>query len=165
MAFIDRMAKISAALGRWLRWVAGAGLMAMLCLTVADVIGIKVFKSPVPGAVELVGFMGVVVVAFALTYTEVKHGNIQVEFFVTRMPRRWRAGAAAFVYLLSLVLFALLAWQSYGYARVLQTTGEVSMTQNIPFYPFVYALGFCCIPLCFVLFVEFLRQAVEVARK
>ena len=126
MAFIERLTKISGMVSRGLRWVAGAGLMAMLLLTVADVIGIKLFKTPVPGAIELVGFMGVVVVAFTLAYTEFRHGNIQVEFFVSRLPRRGRAAVSSFVYLLSIVLFAMLAWQSYRYARVLQTTGEVS---------------------------------------
>ena len=66
MAFIERLTQISGAVSRGLRWVAGAGLMAMLLLTVADVIGIKLFKTPVPGAIEMVGFMGVVVVAFWL---------------------------------------------------------------------------------------------------
>ena len=165
MEFLAKLEKTASTLSHLLKWVAGAGLIGMLGLTVADIIGIKLFRSPVPGAIELVGFIGVVVIAFALAYTEVLHGNIQVEFFVMRMPRRWQASIGAFVSFLGLVLFALLAWQSYNFARVLQSTGEVSMTQNIAFYPFVYAIAFCCIPLCLVLLAKCLKSVMKAIKK
>jgi len=140
-------------------------LVAMLALTVADIIGIKFFKSPIPGAIEIVGFLGVVVAAFAIAYTYILRGHIRVEFFVMQMPQRVQAAINAFVSLIGIGLFGLLAWQSYAYGRVLQTTGEVSMTQKIPFYPFVYAIAFCCLPLCLVLLAEFLQSVMKVVRK
>jgi len=162
---IDRLEKFAASFSNWLNWVAGAALVAMLGLTVADIIGVKLFKCPVPGAIELVGFLGAIVIGFAIAYTQVQHGHIQVEFFVMRLPRRLRAGVSAFVSLLGVVLFVLLAWRSYDFGRVLQSAGEVSMTQNIPFYPFVHAIAFCCIPVCLVLLVEFLKSVMEAMRQ
>lgn len=140
-------------------------MVAMLALTVADIIGIKFFKAPVPGAIEIVGFLAVTVTAFAIAHTYVLRGHIRVEFFVMRLPQRLQAAIAAFVSLLCTGLFALLAWQSYAYGRVLQTTGEVSMTQNIPFYPFVYAIAFCCLPLCLLLLLELVKSVVKAVRK
>ena len=165
MKVIEVLDKIAAAISHWLNWVAGAGLVAMLGLFVADIIGIKFFKYPVPGAIEFVGFLGVVVIAFALSHTEVRHGNIQVDFFVMHLPRQLQASLTALVSLLGVALFALLSWQSYTFGRVLQTTGEVSMTQNIPFYPFVYAIAFCCLPLCLVLLVKCLKSIMKAAGK
>ena len=162
---LDRLEKITNSFSYWLNWVAGAGLVAMLGLTVADIIGIKFFKWPIPGAIEIVGFLGIVVIAFALAYTQIRHGNIQVEFFVRRLPKQAQAGITAFVSLLGMALFAMLGWRSYDFGNVLQATGEVSMTQNIPFYPFVYAIAFCCIPLCLVLLVEFLRSVMRAVIK
>ena len=56
-------------------WIGGVGLVGMLLLIVADVIGIKIFSSPVPGGIETVAFLAVVakgatvaVVAFALIH-------------------------------------------------------------------------------------------------
>ncbi len=148
-----------------LNWVAVAGVVAMLALSVADIIGIKAFKWPIPGGIEMVGFLGVVVTGFAIAHTLILRGHIQVEFFVMKMSERVHAAVNSFVTLLGAGLFALLAWQSYRFARTLQTTGEVSMTQGIPFYPFVYAIAFCSIPVCLALLVQFLRSMMKAVGK
>ena len=150
---------------RWLNWVAGAGLLTMLGLIVADIVGIKLLKQPIPGGIEVVAFLGVVVVAFAITHTQILRGHIHVEFLVMRLPKRVKAGITAFTSLLGLALFALLAWRSVDFGLALQATGEVSMTQGIPFYPFVYAIAFCCIPVCLVLLAEFLRSVMKAVEK
>lgn len=162
---IDRLDKIAKTFSRWVSWIAGLGVVSMLALTVADIIGIKIFKAPVPGAIEIVAFLGIVITAFSLAYTQSQKAHIQVEFFVMRLPDRIRAGVAAFTSLLGIALFALLCWQSVEYGLSLQASGEVSMTSRIPFYPFVYAIAFCCIPTCLVLLVEFLKSIMRVAAK
>ena len=162
---IDRLERFTKSLSNWFSWVAGAGLVAMISLIVADIIGIKFFNWPIPGAIEMVGFLGVVVTAFAIAYTQVLRGHIQVEFFVMRLPKRLQASIIALVSLLGVALFALLAWRSYDFARVLQSTGEVSMTQRIPFYPFVDAIAFCCLPVCLVLLAEFLKSVTKAVQK
>ncbi len=162
---IERLERFAQSSSRWINWVAGVGLVAMLGLTVADIIGIKLFRHPVPGAIELVAFLGVVVTAFAIAFTQVRRGHIQVEFFVMRLPEHARAGVIALVSLLGIALFALLAWRSFEFGQSLQASGEVSMTQRIPFYPFVYALTFCCIPVCLVLLVDFLKSVMKAVKK
>jgi len=162
---IQRLEKFAHSSSYWVNWVAGVGLVAMLILIVADIIGIKFFKWPIPGAIEMVAFLGVVVTAFAIAFTQVRRGHIQVEFFVMRLPKHAQAGVTALVSLLGLVLFGLLAWQSYDFGRVLQVTGEVSMTQRIPFYPFVYAIAFCCLPICLLLVVDFLKSVTKAVKK
>ena len=168
---IDRLQKFTYSASNWLNWVAGAALVVMLGLTVADIIGIKLaqlgvpFFRPIPGGIEVVAFLGVVVTGFAIAYTQTLRGHIQVEFAVMRLPQRVQASIAAFVWLLSLGLFVLLAWQSIEYGVSLQSEGTVSMTQGIPFYPFVHAIAFCCIPVCLVLLVEFLRSVTKAVKK
>jgi TRAP-type C4-dicarboxylate transport system permease small subunit len=162
---LKRLETISHLLSKWFSWVGGIGLVVMLGLIVADIVGIKLFKNPVPGAIEIVAFLGVVVTAFAIAYTYILRGHIQVEFFVMRLPARVQAVVASFVLLLGIALFILLAWRSYAYGRVLQVSGEVSMTQGIPFYPFVYAIALCCIPVCLVLLVELLKSVLKVMKK
>lgn len=165
LGMIDRLDKYAKIFSRWVSWVAGLGVVAMLALTVADVIGIKIFKSPVPGAIEIVAFLGIVITAFSIAHTQSQKSHIQVEFFVMRLPARLRAGVAAFTSLLSIILFALLCWQSIEYGCSLWAAGEVSMTSRIPVYPFVYAIAFCCIPVCLVLLVDFLKSIMKVVEK
>ena len=72
--------------------------------------------------------------------------------------------ANTFVSLLGLALFILLAWRSYDFGRVLQLSGEVSMTQRIPFYPFVYAMALSCVFISLVLVVEFLKSLMKAVK-
>ena len=161
---IDRLERLANSFSNWLNWVAGAGLVGMLALTVADIFGIKLFNHPIPGGIEIVAFLGVVVTAFAIAYTQVLRGHIRVEFVTMRLPPRAQAIIGAFVWLMSLVLFILLGWQSVEYGLSLQASGTVSMTQRIPFYPFVHAIAFCCIPICLLLVVEFLRSVMKAVK-
>ena len=165
MAIIERLDKWAKLISNWIVWIGGAGVVLMLALTVADIIGVKIFKTPVPGAIEIVAFLGIIITAFGMAYTQAQHGNIQVEFFVTRLPKRVRAVFGVLTSLLGFILFALLAWQSVRYGINLQQSGEVSMTSRIPFYPFVYAIAFCCIPVCFVLIVEMLKNIMKVVNR
>jgi TRAP-type C4-dicarboxylate transport system permease small subunit len=168
---IDRLEKFANSFSNRLNWVAGIGLVGMLGLAVADIIGIKLaqagvsFFRPIPGGIEVVAFLGVVVTGFAIAYTQVLHGHIQVEFVVMRLPQRVQEAIAAFVCLLGLALFVLLGWQSVEYGLSLAAKGTVSMTQRIPFYPFVHAIAFCCIPVCLLLVVEFLRSIMKAVKK
>jgi TRAP-type C4-dicarboxylate transport system permease small subunit len=162
---MDKLRKVSRGLNQSFNWVAGAGLVIMMVLTVADAIAIKAFSTPIPGTIELISFLSVVVVAFALGYTQQVKGHIQVDFFVTRFPPIIRNLLGMLVSLIGVILFALLAWGSFEYGHVLRQSGEVSMTQRIPFYPFVYALAFCCIPICLQLLIEAIDYANRMIKK
>ncbi|MGD9115669.1 MAG: TRAP transporter small permease [Dehalococcoidia bacterium] len=167
---MERLERFIDSFSNWLNWVAGAGLLAILGLTIADIFGIKLaqagvpFFRPIPGGIEVVAFLGVVVTAFAIAYTQRLRGHIRVEFVVMRLPERVQAGIAAFIWLLSFILFALLAWQSVEYGLSLQAKGTVSMTQRIPFYPFVHAIAFCCIPVCMALALEVYKSIRKAVR-
>lgn len=162
---MESFKNITGRLNQGFYWIAGIALVVMLLLTVSDVIAVKVFRSPIPGALEYIRFISVVVIAFALGHTQQLKGHIQVEFFVSRMPARLRAAAGIFVSALGISLFALLAWRSYEFARILQLSGEVSMTQNIPFYPFVYGIAICCIPVCFQLIIELVSHVTRLVKR
>ena len=136
--------------------------MVMLGLIVADIVGAKLFKWPIPGGIEMVGFLGVTVIAFAIAQTQVLRGHIEVEFLMTRLPDTVQRIIAGLVYLLGMALFALLAWRSYDFAHTLQVKGEVSMTQQIPFYPFVYGVAFCSVAVLLVLLVQLVRALTRV---
>lgn len=135
--------------------------MAMLVLVVADIIAAKSFRWPIPGGIEMVGFLGVVVIAFSIAETQLLHGHIEVEFLVARLPKTAQKAIGSIVYSFGMILFAVLAWKSYHFGQVLQASGEVSMTQEIPFYPFVYGMAFCCLSVFLVLLVQLLTAAIR----
>jgi len=162
--FVQTLETYSTLLSKWLNGIAGAGLVAMLLLVVGDIIGIKIFAAPIPGAIEFVAFLGVIVVGFAIAYTQVLHGHIRVDFIVMKFPPRFAAIIDVIMLILGMGFFVVLTWQSIVYAHSVQVSGEVSMTQGIPFYPFIYGLSVCYLITFFVLFVEFLKSIVKVGK-
>lgn len=140
-----------------MNWIAAAALLFMMMLTVADVFG-RLFKSPIPGTFEIVGFTGGTVIAFALAFTSVEKGHIAVDILVMKLPWLARVIINAVNALVALALFALIAWQSVEFALDMKKSAEVSPTLQMPVYPFVYGIAAGCALLCIVLFVEFIRQ-------
>ena len=162
---IERLERIANSTSSLFNWVAGAGLVAMVALAVADIIGIKFFKSPIKGGIEIVAFLGVVVAAFAMAYTYVVKGHIRIDFVTMRLPQRAQDIISAFTALLGIALFIILGWQSIVFAGVLIRTGEVSMTQGIPYYPFVYGIALCCVPLVLRLAIDFVMSILKAVQK
>ena len=149
-------------ISNWLNWIAGIALIAMLSIIVLDIIGAKLFKSPIPGGIEMVGLLSVAVIAFSLAQTQILRGNIEVEFITNRFPLLAQRVIALIIFCLGIALFILLTWQSIDYGYELQTKGEVSMTQGIALYPFVYIISLCSFSVVLVLVAQcinlFLRK-------
>ncbi len=82
---IDKYIRLIA---NWFNWVAMLGFAAMTIITVIDVIGSKFFHFPFPGGFEITSLVAVVMIAFALPYTQSKKGHIEVELLVERLPKR-----------------------------------------------------------------------------
>jgi TRAP-type C4-dicarboxylate transport system permease small subunit len=162
--FVHKLDTYSTLLAKWLNWIAGAGLVLMLLLIIGDIIGIKIFAAPIPGGIEYVAFLGVIVIGFAIAYTQVQHGHIRVDFIIMKFPPKFAAIVDVLMLILGMGFFVVLTWQSFLYARNVQLSGEVSMTQGIPFYPFIYSLSVCYVVTFFVLFVEFLKSIVKVGK-
>ena len=147
-----------------LNWVAAGAIVAMMLLTSADVI-LRLFRHPIPGTYEIVGLLGAVVISFSLAYTSVEKGHIAVEFLVQRLPRNVQAFIEAINNFLGIFLFGVIAWQSILYAADLRQTGEVSMTVQMPTYPFVYGIALGCGLLCLVLIVDFFKSLKRIGEK
>lgn len=152
-----------ARLSRGFNAVAGTAVVVMMLLTCADVV-LRLLRHPVPGAYEMVGFLGTVVVSFALAQTSLEKGHIAVEIIVERLPRRMQAAVEALTSLIGAVLFVLITWQSLIYAADLKQSGEVSVTLTMPIYPFIYGVAAGSGLLCVVLIADALRSAARAVK-
>jgi len=141
-------------------WLAAGSVTAMMFLTVSDVV-LRLFRRPIPGTYEIVGFLGAVFVSFSLAYTSVQKGHIAVEFLVEKLSKAAQSVVELVTTLVCALLFTIVSWQSILYANSLRATGEVSLTIQIPLYPFVYGISVGCGLLAMVLFV---RSAVIIMR-
>lgn len=140
--------------------VAGAALIAMMLVTVADV-ALRLFRRPLVGAFDLVCVAGAVTLACALPYTTAVKGHVAVEYFFHKLSRRWRTVVDSILRLLGMALFALLAWRFVAYGNALRATGEVTATLALPLFWIPYLMGFSCAVVALVI----LHNLVHVGRE
>lgn len=148
-----RMEKNITAAAQKVNWVSAAALVVMMLLTTLDVV-LRLFKSSVPGTYEIVALLGAVVASFALGYTSVEKGHIAVDFLVMRFSPKAQALTGSANAIVAAGLFAVVTWQSVIYGMDLLNTGQVSLTIQIPIYPFVFGVAAGCGLLTLVLIVE-----------
>ena len=147
------MLKITRKLVNIMNYLAALSIIAMMLLTCADVV-LRLFKHPILGAYELVGLFGALTIAFAIPATTLSKGHVAVDFMVEKLPPSAQKIFSIIANLMSLSLFALIAWQSFLYAETLRSTGEVTLSLQMPFYPIVYAISAASLLVCIVLFGE-----------
>lgn len=136
-----------------LKMIGAACLVGMTFLTCADVIG-RLFRHPIFGSVEIVGYMATLAVAMALPYTHKEQGHIGVEILFRTFSPYWQRIVDLITGFFSLCLFVIITWRMVMYAFDLQESGEVSMNLEFPEYLVVYLVGFCFLIFVLVIFQD-----------
>jgi len=106
-----------------------------------------------------------VAVAFAMAHTTVRMGHVAVSLVVRLFPARIQGIVESITSSLGFIFFALIAWRSVLYGHDLYTSGEVSLTLQLPFYPFVYGIGFSAAAVCLVLLTDLFKNLMKVFGK
>lgn len=150
---IFRIEQWTAKVAEVFNWISAAAVAGMVVLTCMDII-LRLFRHPIPGTYEMVGFLGAVFAAFALGYTSVNRGHIAVDFLVQKLPARAQSLVDGINDSICAVFFGFLSHQCLVYAGDLKSVGEVSMTLQMPVYPFVYGIALGCLLLTLVLAVQ-----------
>ena len=128
-----------------------------MLFSVADMV-MRGFGVTVAGSYEVIGWLSAVAMALALGTVQRHKGHVAMELVVVKLGRRSRALTDASMALISLVLFAIVAFYVTRYGRVLHETGSLSETLRIIVYPWVYVVGLGCAGLTLALLVDFLRS-------
>jgi len=158
---LDKFEKFNRRLSDWFEWIGLVGLLLVMVITCIDVVGAKVFRWRLYGALDIVMLFQIVAIAFAVSMTLILGRHIQVEFFFKLLPRRARAIINSFVLLLGLGLFSMIIWRLSVLGYSFQTSGEYSATIHIPYYPFAYGIALASIPVWLVLLLEFLKSLTK----
>jgi TRAP-type C4-dicarboxylate transport system permease small subunit len=151
-------------LARSINWIAAVSIVTMMLLTTADVI-LRYFRHPIPGTYEIVGFMGSIAVGFALASTSVQKGHVAVSILFQRFPVRTQCAIEAVNSLVAAGFFSLLTWQCVLLGNDLKRSGEVSLTLEMPFYPFVYGIAAGCAVFALVLISDFFTSIARLVER
>jgi TRAP-type C4-dicarboxylate transport system permease small subunit len=152
-----RIERATAAVSRWFNYVACTGVVVMMLLSCADVM-LRLLGLPIPGAYEMVGLLGAVIISFAMAYTSLQRGHVAVEMIYEKLPPRAQCFVDSAGNLTGALLFGTIAWQSSVYGADLRQSGEVSLTLQMPLYPIVYGIAFGCGLLALMLLVDFIKS-------
>jgi TRAP-type C4-dicarboxylate transport system permease small subunit len=152
-------------LSGWCEWLAVVAMLSMMVITCIDVVGAKVFLSPLLGAIDIVQLSQIMAISFAASMTLILGRHIQVEFFFQLLPPRVQAVTDSCVHFLGLGLFIMIVWRLVELGHSYQTTGEYTATAYIPLYPFAYAVAIACLPVCLMLFLELLKSLTKREQK
>ena len=158
---MDVLDRISALLNKGLAFVAGCCLIAMMLVTVGEMVS-RMFGNPMAGTVETIGWLAAVTTAFALGYTQIHQGHVSIDLFTNRLNPRLRAVINILVYLTSTALFMVVTWNIFHHAGVLKQSGSLSETMKVIVYPWVYLVSLGCAGLTLALLVDFAKSCVSV---
>ena len=129
------------ALSNCMKIISGVMLVAMMCVTCADVVG-NLLGYPILGSEELVSLMAALLIAFMLPAAHRERAHIGVDIVYLKLPPRAKALNNAFLCILRLVFFFFVAMECFKYGNQLREIGQVSAVLELPTYYILYALSF-----------------------
>jgi TRAP-type C4-dicarboxylate transport system permease small subunit len=156
--------RILHSLSRWLNWVAAGALAAMMLLVGVNVL-LRLFGRPIWGSFEIVGFLGAVLISFALLYTTITQSHVAVDIVMSRLPQRAQAVIGRITTFLSFGVFVVIAWQSARFGMNLWQSGQVSSTLRLPLHPLLFGIAFAFAIASVVLLVDFINSMTQAVKK
>jgi TRAP-type C4-dicarboxylate transport system permease small subunit len=137
-------------------------LAVILFFSVADVAGRELFLHPIYGTYEIVSMAFVICGAFAIGYTQLVKGHIQINIISDRLSPRGRSILFLFSYLASITGSTLVAWQ--GWLRMVvyfhKSLGSETVTLGMPLWPFMLIFSFGFFWLSIVLLFDIYESVI-----
>ena len=136
-------------------------LIALVVLMIVNVIGRKLFNSPISGTIELVQYGILICIGLAISRTGFEDRQLSVTMIQELLPAKGRAVLKCFCSCVAGLLFGSLI---INYIRVIPKAlqrGRVSDVMHLPYYLIYYLL----IVAMFLVAVTFFYQAVLVVYK
>ena len=151
--------KLIQTLVKILVFVGGVALVVMICLTCANIF-FRLVWFPIRGTFEFMGYFGAVVTAFALGATQLKKGHIAVDVLINTFSDNTKKILQIVNNGICTAFFSIAAWQIAVKATTLRSTGEVTETLRIIYYPFTYAVAFGCLVLALIMLTDLLKALI-----
>jgi TRAP-type C4-dicarboxylate transport system permease small subunit len=156
MDFLNRVLKL---LDRILLVAAGVAVLTLMAVATLNVC-LRVVHMPFRGAYEVVSFLGAVVIAFALGYTQRRRSHIVVDILSETYPPTLQRLIEAVGLLVSAAFFGIISYVIFRWGMRIAGSGEVSETLKIIHYPFIWCVGIGFAVLTLALFVQFMTTVV-----
>ncbi len=132
--------------------ISAVSVCATILVVCADIfLRLPFINRPFTGAYDIVRIAGAITLAAALPYTTAVKGHVAIEFFFHKLGRKSRVVVDSGMRLLSIVMFAFIAWRSFLYGFDLYSNNQVSQTLKMPIFWVPMFIGFCCAVVALVI--------------
>lgn len=151
------MKQLLSKLGAGMSFVAGAVLVVMILITFADIV-MRFMGSPVPGAYEIVAFLGVAVIGFALPRASLKKTHVYVDLLYDKLTGTPRKALKVSTRVLVFLFFLLAGWALARMGKSYVASHTVTMMLRVPFYPVIFGAALSCFVQCLVSVYEIFEK-------
>ncbi len=138
-------------------YVAGAVLVLLMLLTVADVTGRYFFNAPLGGVFDLTQFAVLIMTFLSFAYCAWHRAHVVIELLYNRLGKGAQRVLGRVINLAGCVLFVLIGWRALVQSVDVREFAEASQLLTIPFFPFYWVVAFgaglTALVLAFRLFV------------
>jgi TRAP-type C4-dicarboxylate transport system permease small subunit len=129
-------------LSRWLSFISMIATVAMMLVVTADVFMRRAFNSPIFGAFDVIKILLVIIVFCAISHVMRVREHIVVDSITRLYPQKYNRVVNGVAYLFSMVILALMCWQSFRYGLAMVRVGEKLVLLKIAMSPFIFTVAF-----------------------
>ena len=140
-------------------------LMAMVLLTITDVILRRIFNHPLSSSLELSQVMLVIVVFSSVAYCGIKRGHVRIDALTSQFSPKIQTILKSMTGLFGVLLFSAMGWGSIVLALDKLANQSVTGILPIPVYPFVFLVAFGSILLALILLVRFIDSLISMENR
>lgn len=144
-------------LSKYSNIIAAGAIVITMLLIVANIILRRVFKLPIEGTYDYVGYLTAIAIALSLAYCGVVKGHIAIGFFTEKISEKKQKILGIIVKSISMLFLLFSSWHVIQYGNRTMASGQVSTTTQMPVYPFIYIIAIGLVLLSLVIFVHLIN--------
>lgn len=137
-------------------------LAAMMFLTAADVFLRYSINKPILGSYEITQFLMAITVSLGLSYTAIEKSHINIDALVIKLSKKIQGYLSCVTGAISLIVTALLVWQTYVQMMSVKGSELTSSVLQIPAFPFVIIAVIGTVLLWIVFLIHLLEFILQV---
>ena len=167
MSSFKRIEDITGRVSRAIALIGLAGLLLLASATVLDVFMRWLFNRPIVGLNDTYSLFTALVIASCFPLCIFNNGNITIRFIGNIIGPKTKAVLDVIGNLVTLIIFALMAWQLWLYTDQLARDGENTWVLNWPVSPWwrvVTIIILICVPVALVVSIQHMRSALGTVR-
>ena len=138
---------------KWLSFIAAACVGFIMALAVVDVLSSKFFHQPLPGAVQFIAELNVLLIFLAIAYVAQERGHIRITILERFMSAGQIYASKLFGYVMGILVIGFCSWRTVALVQY-AIVGRIykAGTVDFPIWPSNMAvlLGFTFLTITFI---------------